>query len=92
MKIECKICGCTFNPVIERHYVSRDDGKTGVATIISSCESKLYDTFDCPDCGCQVVVQERKRNVCCNVASDVGNDDEEDEEEDEEEEIEELED
>lgn len=21
----------------------------------------LYDTFDCPSCGCQIAVQERKR-------------------------------
>lgn len=62
MKIECKICGCEFNPIIERHYVSRDEGKSGVMAVFASHpEEKLYDTFDCPECGCQAVVQERKR-------------------------------
>lgn len=59
--IECKVCGCKFNAVVEKHYVSRDLGKTGVATVFSNTEEKLYDTFDCPQCGCQVTVQERKR-------------------------------
>lgn len=70
MKIECKICGCEFNPAIEKHYVSRDDDITGIVVIAKNEEVTLYDTFDCPQCGCQVVVQERKRNFnpcgCCN--------------------------
>lgn len=62
MKIKCKVCGCEFNPIIEKHYVSRDEGNTGVFNaLVSKPEEKTYDTFDCPECGCQVIAQERKR-------------------------------
>lgn len=61
MNIKCKICGCEFPPVIDKHYVSRDDGRIGVFANLSKDEEKLYDTFDCPVCGCQVIAQERKR-------------------------------
>ncbi len=60
--LKCKICGCEFNAVKERHYISRDNGKVGLATVFgSNPEYVLYDTFDCPDCGCQITTQERKR-------------------------------
>lgn len=29
--LECKICGTKFNAIIERHYIARDNGKTGLA-------------------------------------------------------------
>lgn len=61
--LECKICGCKFNAVIEKHCISRDNGKTGLATIVSDNEESLYDTFDCPQCGCQHIAQERKRRT-----------------------------
>lgn len=58
----CKICGLEFGLHIEDHYISRDGERTGlVAAIGPENESKLFDTFDCPECGCQNVIQERKR-------------------------------
>ena len=82
MKIKCKICECEFNPIIEKHYISRDGGKTGiVAAFQSNPEEKLYDTFDCPECGCQVVVQERKRTYVSIPIEDIEEDEEEPEEE-----------
>ena len=27
--LECKVCGTKFNAIIERHYLARDNGKTG---------------------------------------------------------------
>lgn len=52
--LECKICGTKFNAVIERHYLARDNGKTGLAVAFgSTAEECLYDAFDCPMCGCQ---------------------------------------
>ena len=57
--LECKICGCKFDAVEERHYISCDNGKSGLAAAFGSePEEKLYDTFDCPSCGCQIAVQE----------------------------------
>ena len=53
--LKCKICGTEFPAIYERHYVSRDLTKTGiVAAIGSTDEPALYDTFDCPNCGCPV--------------------------------------
>lgn len=61
--IKCKICGNEFKPTILNHYVSKDVGKVGlIAALQSNDEEKIYDTFDCPSCGCQVIAQERKRN------------------------------
>ena len=61
--LECKICGAKFNAVIERHYLARDNGKTGLAVAFgSNSEESLYDAFDCPICGCQVIAKERKRS------------------------------
>lgn len=60
--LKCKICGTEFPAVKDGHYITRDDGKTGLASAFgSNSEEKLYDTFDCPMCGCQVVAQDRKR-------------------------------
>ena len=60
--LECKICGCKFNAVEERHYISRDNGKSGLAVAFGSePEEKLYDTFDCPSCGCQIAVQDLEK-------------------------------
>ena len=58
---KCKICDQEFELLITRHYVTRDVGKKGLAIIAGGSEEMLYDTFDCPFCGCQNVIQERKR-------------------------------
>lgn len=81
--LKCKICGKEFEANLDRHYVARDNGKTGITVAISNSEEKLYDAFDCPACGCQVVVQERKRQYI------VPNEVEANEEEEVEEEVEE---
>ena len=61
--MKCKVCGCDFPPVHEKHYVARDNEKVGLtAAFQSNGESTLYDAFDCPMCGCQVIAQERKRD------------------------------
>lgn len=38
--LECKICGTKFNAVIERHYLARDNGKTGLAVAFGSTAVK----------------------------------------------------
>ena len=61
-KLKCKICECEFVPEKKEHYVARTDGKTGVVSMLqSNDETGLFDAFDYPQCGCQVIAQERKR-------------------------------
>ena len=63
-KIKCNVCACEFIPEKDKHYISRDCTKTGLSAIGGGLEETLYDTFDCPQCGCQIVIQERKRQLC----------------------------
>lgn len=65
--LKCKICGCEFHAINEKHYISRDNIEIGLkAAINSRPEVTLYDAYDCPDCGCQMIVQERKREYTPN--------------------------
>lgn len=57
----CSVCGDELELTLERHYISRDSGVTGISVIVRNEEATLYDTFDCPVCGCQNIAQERKR-------------------------------
>lgn len=78
-KVKCKVCDFGFIPESDKHYVSRDCGKTGVVSVFqSNDEEELYDTFDCPQCGCQIVVQKRKRTFITPTANDVEAEEEED--------------
>lgn len=83
-KVTCKICGFEFPPIDANHYISRDSEKTGIVNAISGQESKIFDTFDCPWCGCQNIVQERKRPWLGDLC-DPDEDEDEDEDESEEE-------
>ena len=59
--MKCKVCGAEFPATLAGHYVSRDTVECGlVAALKSTDEPTLYDTFDCPTCGCQVLAQTRK--------------------------------
>lgn len=62
-KIKCKVCECEFIPEKKYHYISRDEVKVGLSAIASGTEEDLYDTFDCPQCGCQNIVGKRKRSL-----------------------------
>lgn len=59
--IKCKVCGTEFDTLADYHYIARDNSAYGLSTLINYGEVKLYDAFDCPVCGCQVIAQERKR-------------------------------
>lgn len=59
--IKCKICECEFTPVIDKHYIARDNGESGISAAFKCIEGNTYDAFDCPACGCQIIAQERKR-------------------------------
>lgn len=58
----CQCCGHTFTSNKEMHYVAKD---TPPVTLIKLSEPgiKQYDAFDCPQCGCQIIVGERLRPV-----------------------------
>lgn len=60
--LKCKICGTEFPAIKERHYIARDNNKTGAVVVFSKDEEKIYDAYDCPMCGAQIIAQERKRN------------------------------
>lgn len=60
--LKCKICGTEFPAVEERHYIARDNSRTGAVVVISKDEEKIYDAYDCPMCGSQIIAQDRKRN------------------------------
>lgn len=79
MKIKCKVCGHEFTPVIDKHYITRDNGESGISTAFKHVEGNMYDAFDCPACGCQVVAQERKRIfVDISISEDVDDEKSED--------------
>ena len=57
----CKICGRDFPLMAEEHYVARDGEKKGIIPALNGQEEATqYDAFDCPHCGCQNIMQERK--------------------------------
>ena len=80
--LKCKVCGTEFPAIEERHYIARDNSLTGAVVVISKDEEKIYDAYDCPMCGSQVIAQERKRIL--EPERIYNFDDEEIEEEDEE--------
>lgn len=60
--LTCKVCERDFALIIEKHYIARDVMRIGGVTVALSgqTEAKIYDAFDCPHCGCQNIIQERK--------------------------------
>ena len=59
--LKCGVCGTEFPPTEEGHYIARDNNKTGAVIVISKEEEKIYDAFDCPVCGSQIIAKERRR-------------------------------
>lgn len=59
--LTCNICNTRFRANSEDHYIARDNCKHGLAKAFDYIEESLYDAFDCPTCGCQIIVNERKR-------------------------------
>lgn len=80
--LKCKICGTEFPAIEERHYIARDNSRTGAVVVISKDEEKIYDAYDCPMCGAQIIAQERKRNFepdnICDFSDDEDTESEED--------------
>lgn len=76
--IECKICGRIFALNAEETYVARDIKQQGIAMALKSEETKIYDAIDCPHCGCQNILQERKRDLNDDILYSLEEDTEDD--------------
>lgn len=60
--LKCKVCGTEFPAIEERHYIARDNSRKGLSAALGNVpEAAIYDVYDCPMCGSQVIAQERKR-------------------------------
>ncbi len=57
----CKVCGRDFPLIVEDHYVSKEPDKQGLAALAGGTAPTLWDSFDCPHCGCQNRMQQRNR-------------------------------
>lgn len=57
--VECKVCHREFALVIEDHYEAKDPVHV-IPIWEPSGPTKGYDAIDCPHCGCQNLLQERK--------------------------------
>lgn len=60
--IECKVCHRDFALIAEDHYVAQDPNPMGVLATLA--RTHWYDAIDCPHCGCQNILQDRKPKVC----------------------------
>lgn len=63
MKHKCLVCGIEFALVHERRYTARENSMSGLAAVAGGAEPALHDAFDCPECGCQNVINPRLRKV-----------------------------
>lgn len=65
MPYKCNVCGRDFELLKSLHYISRDEGVvlSGFSALAGSKENEpnIYDSFDCPYCGSQNIIQKRKR-------------------------------
>lgn len=65
-KLKCDVCGHEFVPSRKERYSAKENRiQGGLVSAMqgSSEEPKVYDCFDCPACGCQMVAKERLRKV-----------------------------
>ena len=63
----CKICGRYFPLIVEDHYVAQDVKREGsIYTLVGGDKIGMFDAFDCPHCGCQNVMQNRKPECPCD--------------------------
>lgn len=63
-ELKCEVCGTEFRPTTWRRYTAVGEKVTGVMAAISATETPtMYDAFDCPNCGCQIIAKKRLRRV-----------------------------
>lgn len=59
--MKCKVCKHRFHPTNANHYICRLSIKRGLAAAFGSAEPTLFDAFDCPHCGSQIIAGVRER-------------------------------
>lgn len=65
--LKCNVCECEFTPTIVNHYIARDNDVCGFSAGFGThTEPILYDAYDCPQCGSQLICQDRKRKYISN--------------------------
>lgn len=57
--IKCKSCGKVFVPNLDMHYVAAGQNFSGIISV----NKTYYDAYDCPNCGTQHIMGERKDNM-----------------------------
>lgn len=58
--IKCKSCGNIFYATVDNHYIAGEPkGKTDIISIMNNYKT-FYDAYDCPFCGTQHIMGERK--------------------------------
>lgn len=80
----CKVCGRDFPLIAEEHYISKEAGKEGIAAVVGGLAPILWDSFDCPHCGCQNRLHMRYRltdNLGREFPLDCGENEEEEDDE-----------
>lgn len=61
-KIKCRVCGFEWTPTKEDHYIA--EAETMFNTLFNAdTKTVFYDAWDCPVCGAQFAVGDRKRTV-----------------------------
>lgn len=63
---KCKVCGKEFELKKENRYITIDI-QSGLVAAFSVTQNPMYDTFDCPFCGCQNVVNSRKKEYVPDI-------------------------
>lgn len=59
--MKCKVCGKRFSPDSKRLYQVTE--AFSVSSLVTKPLNVVYDAMDCPRCGCQMVLNERKPKV-----------------------------
>lgn len=75
----CSVCGRDFPLLAENRYTARNNTLSGLAALTGGSEEGLFDAVDCPHCGCQNILNQRKREYveecgCCGCCDEEGED------------------
>ena len=58
---KCTVCSRVFELRKENRYIAEAKKTTSLLMLATGTDSVLYDTVDCPYCGCQQILHARER-------------------------------